>query len=117
MELTISPKRSPRAEPLGQTRNELFSRLPSLTLSPQQSQILCHPSCLNSFDTDVFQNLCELSHFRGSIELSAVSKPSRPCEDGRDRVRRCRLATLVLPIMASHSSMRSLSFKCTTVRR
>src|SRR5581483_7235712 len=96
--------------------HELLGREPRLLGTDQQCQILCHRARLDRLDADALERPGELDDVRRVVELAAVLEGARPGEDRGDRVRRRRLAALILAIVPRHRAVRGLRLDGAAVR-
>src|SRR5437868_2558222 len=88
---------------------ELLRRQPRSLLADEQSQVLGHLAGLDGPHANLFERLRETDQLGVVVQLAAVFETPRPGEDRRDRVRRRRLAQLVLPVVPGHRAVRGLS--------
>ena len=88
-----------------------------LARADEDREVLRHLAGLDGLDADLLERVGELHDVGRAVELAAVLEALRPREDRRDRVRRRRLALLVLAVVARHRAVRGLGLDGLAVGR
>src|SRR5215212_6869457 len=96
---------------------ELLGGQEALVAPHQQRQVLGHLSALHGLHAHALERLGERADVGRVVHAAAVLQRARPGEDRRDRVRRRRLALLVLAEVAGDGAVRGLGLDGLAVGR
>ena len=104
----LPPRGHFRLQVLIQLGEELLRRQPRLIRTNEDGEVLRHPATLHRLHAHGFERLGEAHHIGRAVEQAAIVQTARPGEDRGDRVGRCRLALLMLAIVAGDGAVRRL---------